>query len=346
MKPSHIPPIADLHDAGLERALQYKLDHKTKPQGSLGRIEGIARQLGMIFGTDTPELRDAQFVLFAGDHGIAAHGVSAFPSEVTGQMVRNFLQGGAAASILARQHGLALTVVDCGVRGDFGEHPGLVDCKVAHGTADATADAAMTPAQCEQALVNGMELVRRLPGNALLIGEMGIGNSSSAALLLSRLGAAPLAQCVGAGTGLDEAGLRRKRDVLQRVLDRHADARDPMRALAAFGGFEIATMAGAVLQAAADRRAIVVDGFIAGAAVLVAQRLAPCVVQRCIFSHQSAEPGHAIMLRELGARPLLQLDLRLGEGSGAALAWPLLVSACMLLRDMATFDSAQVSGKH
>jgi nicotinate-nucleotide--dimethylbenzimidazole phosphoribosyltransferase len=341
-----LPDIPDLHDAQLERALQHKLDHKTKPQGSLGRIEDIARQLGLVFGTASPGLREPQFVLFAGDHGLAAQGVSAFPPEVTAQMVRNFLQGGAAASVLARQHGLALTVVDCGVRGEFGPQPGLMDFKIAHGTADATEGPAMTPAQCEEALANGMALVRHLAGNALLIGEMGIGNSSAAALLLSRLSGAPLDACVGAGTGLDEAGMRRKRDVLQRVLDRHPDAVGPMQALAAFGGFEIATMAGAVLQAASERRAIVVDGFIAGAAVLVAQRLAPHVVQRCVFSHQSAEPGHAIMLRELGARPLLQLDLRLGEGSGAALAWPLLVSACMLLRDMATFDSARVSGKH
>jgi nicotinate-nucleotide--dimethylbenzimidazole phosphoribosyltransferase len=335
--------IADIHDAQLAAKLQHKLDHKTKPPGSLGRIEEIALRVGLILGTDSPELREPQLVLFAGDHGLAAHGVSAFPPEVTGQMVHNFLQGGAAASVLARQHGLALTVVDCGVCGEFDAHPRLLDRKVAPGTADATVEPAMTLAQCEQAIDNGMELVRHLPGNALLVGEMGIGNSSAAALLLARLAGLPLERCVGAGTGLDDAGMQRKRAVLQRVLDRHADAVGTMAALAALGGFEIATMAGAILQAASERRVIVVDGFIVGAAALVAQRLARYVVQRCVFSHQSAEPGHGLMLGVLGARPLLQLDLRLGEGSGAALAWPLLVSACMLLRDMASFESAGVS---
>jgi nicotinate-nucleotide--dimethylbenzimidazole phosphoribosyltransferase len=341
-----IPDIPDLHDEGLALRLQHKLDHKTKPQGSLGRIEALAHRLGLVFGNETPGLDQPQLVLFAGDHGLAAHGVSAFPAEVTAQMVLNFLRGGAAASVLARQHGLALTVVDCGVRHEFEPHPGLLDRKVAHGTADATIGPAMTRAQCEEAMANGMALVRELPGNALLVGEMGIGNSSAAALLLARLAGEPLERCAGAGTGLDEAGMQRKRVVLQRVLERHPDAIEPLAALAAFGGFEIATMVGAVLQAASERRAIVVDGFIAGAAVLVAQRLAPHVTQRCVFAHQSAEPGHALVLRELGARALLQLELRLGEGSGAALAWPLLVSACMLLQGMASFESAGVSGKH
>jgi nicotinate-nucleotide--dimethylbenzimidazole phosphoribosyltransferase len=175
---------------------------------------------------------------------------------------------------------------------------------------------------------------------------MGIGNSSAAALLLARLASASPSDCVGRGTGLDDDGLHRKKNLLQSVLDRHADAREPIDALAAFGGFEIATMAGAILQAASERRIVVMDGFITGSALLVAHALAPYVVQRCIFSHESAEPGHALMLRRLGGDPLLKLDLRLGEGSGAALAWPLVLSACLLLRDMSTFESARVSGKH
>jgi nicotinate-nucleotide--dimethylbenzimidazole phosphoribosyltransferase len=340
-----LPPIPDLRDAQLDSALQHALDHKTKPQGSLGRIESLAMQIGRVLGTTSPQLTDAQVVVFAGDHGIAAQGVSAFPQEVTGQMVRNFLAGGAAVSVLARQHGLALTVVDCGAACDFDPAPGLVIRKVAHGTADATRGPAMSSQECERAVQNGIELVRTLPGNALLLGEMGIGNTSAASMLLARLAGASLADCVGAGTGLDNAGVQRKREVLQRALDRHKDAIEPLDALAALGGFEIATMAGAILQAASERRVIVVDGFITGAAVLVAQRLAPNVVQRCVFSHQSAEPGHVLMLREIGASPLLQLDLRLGEASGAVLAWPLLQSACMLLCDMATFESAQVAGK-
>jgi nicotinate-nucleotide--dimethylbenzimidazole phosphoribosyltransferase len=343
--------IPDIHDPALTQRLQHKLDHKTKPLGSLGRLEALALQIGLVLGTDSPELVQPQLVVFAADHGLAARGVSAYPSDVTWQMVENFLAGGAAVSVLARQHGLALTVVDCGVRREFAPREGLVVCKIAPGTADSSAGPAMSPAQCEQAIANGRALVRDLPGNTLLLGEMGIGNTSAASLLLSRLTGHDLVECVDAGTGLDEAGIARKRAVLQEVLALHEHARAPLDALAAFGGFEIATMVGAVLEAAAQRRVIVVDGFISTAAVLVAQRLEPHVTQRCVFSHRSGECGHALMLRQLGpnpqqpARSLLDLGLRLGEGSGAALAWPLLVSACALLRDMASFESAGVSGR-
>jgi len=203
----------------------------------------------------------------------------------------------------------------------------------------------MTAEQCAQAISNGRDVVRALPGNALLLGEMGIGNSSSAALLLSRLGGLRIDDCTGIGTGLDGAGLVRKREVLRQVLALHAGATAPLDALAAFGGFEIATLVGAVLQAAEERRVIVVDGFIASSAVLVAQALQPCVVQRCVAAHCSAEPGHLLLLEQLGLEPLLNLDLRLGEGSGGALAWPLLESACRILREMASFEAAGVSRK-
>ena len=342
--------IPDIDNAALAQRLQHKLDQKTKPLGSLGRLEALALQLGLILDTETPQLEQPQLVVFAGDHGLAARGVSAYPSDVTWQMVENFLAGGAAVSVLARQHGLALTVVDCGVARDFAPRPGLDVRKIAPGTADSSAGPAMSAVQCEQAIANGRAIVDQLPGNTLLLGEMGIGNTSAAALLLSRLTGLPLAECVGAGTGLDTAGVERKRQVLQQVLALHAQATAPLDALAAFGGFEIATMVGAVLQAAAQRRVIVVDGFISTSAVLVAQRLAPHVTQRCVFSHRSDETGHALMLRHLGpaaqqpARALLDLGLRLGEGSGAALAWPLLVSACALMREMASFESAGVSG--
>jgi nicotinate-nucleotide--dimethylbenzimidazole phosphoribosyltransferase len=343
--------MQDINEPSLARRLQYKLDNKTKPRGSLGRIEALALQIALVLGSETPELVQPQMVVFAGDHGLAARGVSAFPGDVTWQMVENFLAGGAAVSVLAHQHGLALTVVDCGVRHDFAARPGLVVRKIAPGTADSSAGAAMTMEQCERALANGREILRGLPGNAVLLGEMGIANTSAASLLLARLTGQDIALCVDAGTGLNTAGLARKRRILAEVLQLHAQAREPMQALAAFGGFEIATMAGAVLQAAQERRVIVVDGFIASSAVLVAKALAPHVTQRCVFSHRSGECGHALMLRHLGpdaqtpARALLDLGLRLGEGSGAALAWPLLVSACLLLRDMASFESAGVSGK-
>ncbi len=339
----NMPDISDLHDATLAQRLQHVLDNKTKPVGSLGRLEALAWRIGTILGSDAPVLRDPQLLVCAGDHGLAARGVSAYPSDVTWQMVQNFLAGGAAVSVLARQHGLALTVVDCGVRHAFEARPGLLIRKVAHGTADASAGPAMTPPQCAQAIDSGREVVRGLPGNALLLGEMGIGNTSAASMLLARLAGLDLHACVGVGTGLDAAGLVRKRTVLAEVLARHRDATGALQALAAFGGFEIATLVGAVLQAAEERRVIVVDGFITGAAVLVAHALQPHVVQRCVAAHVSAEPGHALLLQHLGLQPLLQLDLRLGEGSGGALAWPLLESACRLLREMASFEAAGVS---
>ncbi|MGF6346253.1 nicotinate-nucleotide--dimethylbenzimidazole phosphoribosyltransferase [Variovorax sp. W2I14] len=340
-----IPSISDITDAALAARLQHAIDNKTKPLGALGRLETLALRIGTILGSEAPVLEAPQMLVCAGDHGLAARGVSAFPSDVTWQMVENFLAGGAAVSVLARQHGLALTVVDCGVRRDFQPRPGLVSRRIAAGTADASAGPAMTAGQCAQAIANGREVVRALPGNALLLGEMGIGNSSSAALLLARLAGLDIGACTGSGTGLDAAGLARKRDVLREVLALHSTATEPLDALAAFGGFEVATLVGAVLQAAEERRVIVVDGFIASAAVLVAQALQPHVTQRCVAAHSSAEPGHALLLKHLGLEPLLNLDLRLGEGSGGALAWPLLESACRILREMASFEAAGVSRK-
>ena len=338
-----LPALADLQDPALTARLQHKLDNKTKPVGSLGRLEELALRLGQIQGTESPQLRQPQMLVCAADHGLAARGVSAYPSDVTWQMVENFLAGGAAVSVLARQHGVQLTVADCGVRHDFAPRAGLVDCKIAPGTADAHTQPAMTDAQCAQAIQNGMRLVTQLPGNALLLGEMGIGNTSAASLLLARLGDHDIADCTGAGTGLDGAAVERKTQILREVLRTHAQANAPLQALAALGGFEIATLVGAVLQAAHENRVIVVDGFIVGSAVLVASRLAPRVLQRCVFAHRSGERGHSLMLQTLHAQPLLDLGLRLGEGSGAMLAWPLLESACRILAEMASFESAGVS---
>jgi nicotinate-nucleotide--dimethylbenzimidazole phosphoribosyltransferase len=338
-----LPNIEAIDQPGLAARLQHRLDNKTKPLGSLGRLETLAQRIALILGSESPELNAPQLVVFAGDHGLAARGVSAYPSDVTWQMVQNFLAGGAAVSVLARQHGIGLTVVDCGVAHDFEPQPGLLIRKLGHGTADALAGPAMSADACAQALANGADLVKGLPGNALLLGEMGIGNTSAAAMLLARLGGLAVADCTGAGTGLDAEAVQRKIGILSEVLARHSLAVEPLAALAAFGGFEIATMVGAVLQAAAERRVIVADGFIASAAVLVASRLRPAVLQRCVFAHRSGERGHALMLAQLKAEPLLDMGLRLGEGSGAALAWPLLVSACAVLREMASFESAGVS---
>ena len=340
-----VPEVANLEDAALAEALQRRIDRKTVPHGALGRLATLGQRIGAILGTTEPRLEAPQLVVFAGDHGIVARGVSAYPSDVTWQMVGNFLAGGAAVSVLARQHGIAQTVVDCGVRHDFRPTEGLVIRKIAPGTQDCSAGPAMTRAQCEAALANGVALVKDLPGNALLLGEMGIGNTSAATLLTARLGGLDVAEVTGAGTGLDEGGIARKTAVLREALAANAEASAPLDALAAFGGFEVATMVGAILQAASERRVVVVDGFIAGASVLVASRLAPHVLQRCVFAHRSDERGHARLLQLLGAHPLLDMGMRVGEGSGAALAWPLLVSACAVLNEMASFESAGVSDK-
>ncbi len=341
-----LAPIPSLTQADLQNQLQQALDNKTKPIGALGQIEALALRLGLILGNAQPELLAPQILVYAADHGLAAHGVSAYPSDVTWQMVNNFLAGGAAINVLARQHGLALQIVDCGVRHDFAPHLGLIDQKIAYGSADSLQQPAMTAAQCEQALINGAQLLADLPGNALLLGEMGIGNTSAASLLMARLCDLPIGDCTGAGTGLAPSAISRKTQILAQVLEKHSKAEAPLPALAALGGLEIATMVGSILQAARENRVIVVDGFITSSAVLVAAKLQPAVLERCIFAHCSGERGHALLLEHLQAAPLLNLGLRLGEGSGAALAWPLLQSACAILNEMASFDSAGVAQKN
>lgn len=340
------PTLTNLDNPVLRAGLQSLLDDKTKPLGSLGRLEQLAVQIGLIQQTTCPVLQQPQMLVCAGDHGLAKLGVSAYPQDVTWQMVENFLAGGAAVSVLARQHGIALTVADCGVAHDFAPRDQLRLCKVAPGTADSTQGPAMTPEQCQQAMANGRALVRSLPGNVLMLGEMGIGNTSAAALLLARLGGHDIALCTGAGTGLDDVGIQRKTAILARALAANPQATQPLDALAALGGFEIATMVGAFLQAALENRVILVDGFIVCSALLVAARIEPLVLQRCVFAHQSDERGHALMLQTLNAQPLLNLGLRLGEGSGAALAWPLLPAACAILNEMVSFSQAGVDQKN
>ncbi|MEN9983204.1 MAG: hypothetical protein RJB10_2037 [Pseudomonadota bacterium] len=346
----NLPTLTDIYPETLATKLQYKIDNKTKPMGSLGQLESLALQLGQILDTESPQFDQPQMLVFASDHGLTARGVSAFPSDVTWQMVENFIAGGACVSVLAKANNIALNVVDCGVNHDFLDaaktpRAGLLNAKIANGTADSSTATAMTAAQCQQAIENGMAIVKNLPGNAILLGEMGIGNTSAASLILSRLGGLDIADCTGAGTGLDASGIDRKTAVLREVLAFHSGVTEPLDVMAAFGGFEMATMLGAVFQAAAERRVIVVDGFITTAVILVAKALQPTVMQRCVFAHRSGERGHGLMLEQLNAKPLLDMGLRLGEGSGAALAWPLLVAACAVLRDMASFESAGVDEK-
>lgn len=340
-----IPEITPLDEA-LRPALQVAIDDKTKPLGALGRLESLALQLGLILGTQRPALQRPTVIVFAADHGVADAGVSAYPSEVTAQMVQNFLAGGAAINVFSRQHGIALEIVDAGVRVPLAAAPGLVNCRIADGTRNFAVEPAMTAEQAAAAITAGMARVLRHAQqgcNVIGFGEMGIANTSAAACLMQRLTGLPLDECIGRGTGLDDAGLARKREVLERALALHAGAQAPLEVLATLGGFEIAMMAGAFLAAAASRMVILVDGFIASAALLVAQRLDPNVLQYCVFTHCSHERGHRALLQHFGAEPLLALDLRLGEGTGAALAWPLVASAAAFLNEMATFSGAGVS---
>ncbi|MEO8023995.1 nicotinate-nucleotide--dimethylbenzimidazole phosphoribosyltransferase [Polaromonas sp.] len=340
-----LPAIEPTADTALAAKLQHKIDHKTKPQGALGQLEALALQLGLIQRSEAIHFESPQMVVFAADHGIASEGVSAFPQAVTVQMVGNMLGGGAAINVFARQHGFALQVVDAGVAADLADHPQLQQRKIAPGTQNICAEPAMSLEQTHAALQAGMAVVRELPGNVVAFGEMGIANTSPAALLLARLAGRPIKDVTGRGTGLDDTQLQHKQAVLQRALDRHADVHEPLAVLAALGGFEIAMMSGAMLQAASERRVVLVDGFIAGAAALVAQVLLPQVQDYLVFCHRSAERGHHLLLAHMKATPLLDLDMRLGEGTGALLAWPLLQSAALFMAEMASFDSAGVSGK-
>lgn len=340
-----LPFVAPIHDAALAALLERAIVNKTKPPGSLGMLETLARQLGLIQQTVDVTVRDPAILVFAGDHGVVAEGVSAYPQDVTWQMVENFLAGGAAINVFARQNGCSLQVIDAGVNHDFGPREGLADCKVGHGTANFAHQAAMSRADCDAALAHGVRLAAALPGNVVGFGEMGIGNTTAAAALMHKLTGLPVAQCVGAGTGLTRDGVLHKQAVIEAAVLRHAGVSAPLDVLATFGGYEIAMMAGAMLGAAAHRKLLLIDGFIVTSALLVAAAVRPDIVDYCVFSHCSDEQGHRQMLAHFDARPLLNLGLRLGEGTGCALALPLLTAAASFLREMATFESAQVSDK-
>ncbi|HEY3597416.1 MAG TPA: nicotinate-nucleotide--dimethylbenzimidazole phosphoribosyltransferase [Paraburkholderia sp.] len=344
---SSLPAVEPLDDT-LRAELQHIIDTKTKPPGSLGRLEALARQIGEIQRTTRPTIERPVMIVFAADHGIAAEGVSPYPQAVTAQMVLNFIAGGAAINAFSGVAGLALEVVNAGVASALPAHPKLIDIPIARGTRNFAHEPAMTRDEALAALRAGAERVRQhaaLGTNVIGFGEMGIANTSAAACLMSRLCALPIDECVGRGTGLDNAGLEKKRNVLAAALAFHAASSDPLDVLATFGGFEIAMIAGAYLAAAEARMTILVDGFIATAALLVAVALAPAVREYCVFAHASNEAGHRRMLDHLGAQPLLALDLRLGEGTGAALAVPLLRAAVAFVNEMASFESAGVADR-
>jgi nicotinate-nucleotide--dimethylbenzimidazole phosphoribosyltransferase len=338
-------------DWAIENSLKNRVDRKTKPLGALGLLERTAIKIGLIQQRLDPEFSQPHLLVFAGDHGAAKAGVSAFPQDVTWQMVENFLAGGAAINVFARQNGLHLAIIDAGVAHDFGKRGGLIDAKIAAGTANYIEEPAMSAEQCAQAIARGADISRNLALNGCNVvgfGEMGIGNTAAASLITHCLTGLPLADCIGRGTGLDDAGLARKQVLLETALNRYRAAggnNDPLAVLAEFGGFEIAMMVGAMLGAAEAKMTLLIDGFIVGSAALTATRLAPALTEYSVFCHRSAEAGHAAQLRALGAEPLLDLGLRLGEGTGAALAYPLIQAAVNFLNEMASFESAGVSDK-
>jgi nicotinate-nucleotide--dimethylbenzimidazole phosphoribosyltransferase len=345
---------ATVTDDALQEKLQHRIDNKTKPLGALGQLEEIALRIGLLQGTTHPALRLPQIVVFAGDHGIAATGlVNPYPQAVTAQMVLNFIRGGAAINVFCRQHDLGLTVVDAGVNYEF--DPGqvgerLVSKKIGFGTQNYLQGPAMTASEAAAAIEGGREVVAGLAAlgsNCIGFGEMGIGNTSSAALVMSYILQIDVGDCVGRGTGVNDEQLEKKTATLREAHDRHQPliAANPTASvmLQCVGGFEIAMLAGAYLEAAEQKMVILVDGFISTAALLLARLSHPSILDNCIFSHCSGENGHKRMLEWLDARPLLHLGMRLGEGTGAALAFPLVAAAVNFLEEMASFESAGVS---
>lgn len=345
---TEIPLTAPLGESAAAAARE-RLDALTKPRGSLGKLEALAVRLCAIRGArPTRPYREFAVLLAAGDHGVCAEGVSAYPAEVTRQMVAAFLAGHAAINAIARTVGADVVVADVGVRGErFAPHAALIDVRVADGAANFARGAAMPAADVERALAAGAAafgaLRSRREYDAIALGEMGIGNTTSAAAIVAALTGAEPAHVVGRGTGVDDAGLARKRAVVAAAVA-GIGSRDPRVVAAAVGGYEIVALAGAILAARRRRVPVVLDGFIVGAAALLATAIEPSAVEVCIAAHRSVEPGHAIVLAALGLDPLLDLDLRLGEGSGAALALPLLGAATRVLLEMKTFAEAGVSG--
>ena len=329
--------------AALEARLRARIRGKAKPVGSLGRIEELALQIGMVSGTLQPNLGRAKILVFAGDHGLTAEGVTAYPSAVTRELAKMVLAGNAGINVLARASGIDVALVDAGMLEPLPAHDLLIDRRVANGTKNSRLEPAMSPDECSQALEAGRAIAAELADNNVGIvgyGEIGIGNTSAAALVAHALTGIDLAALVGPGAGAPSLGLEHKRKVLEAVLARaNLDTKDSRQrareGLRQFGGFEIAMMTGAMTGAAAAGRIVVVDGFISTVAALAAIALNPETRDCCVFAHCSAEPGHKALLDHLGVRPLLELDMRLGEGTGAALAIPLVRAAELMLRDMA-----------
>jgi nicotinate-nucleotide--dimethylbenzimidazole phosphoribosyltransferase len=332
-----------------KESLQHKIDFKTKPLGALGTLEKLAFQIGTVQNSLSPNLQNPTIVVFAGDHGIAKEGVSAYPQEVTFQMVSNFLNGGAAINVFCKQHNIDLKIINSGVNFDFEPNLNLIDAKIANGTKSFLQTKAMTESEVQQCFAKGNEIVSQVfesGCNVIGFGEMGIGNTSSAAMLMSYLCDLPIEKCVGRGTGLDDGQLENKISILKNAQAFHGKLDDTKEVLQTFGGFEIAQMCGAMLAAFEKNMLILVDGFIATSAFLVAYDLNVAIKNNAIFCHLSDESGHQNLLNFLEAEPLLKLNLRLGEGTGCAIAYPIIESALAFLNNMASFESAAVSNKN
>ncbi|MBP7733016.1 MAG: nicotinate-nucleotide--dimethylbenzimidazole phosphoribosyltransferase [Caldisericia bacterium] len=343
-----LPQIPGIYRNTISQA-QKHLDSLTKPLGSLGRLEELAARLAGMTGRVIPDFSRKTVVVMAADHGVASEGVSAYPPDVTFQMVLNFLSGGAAINVLARHAKAEVKVVDMGVRGEFPANPNLINKKIACGTANFLKGPAMTLAQAQTAVESGIQVAKDLAGQGcqmVATGDMGIGNTTASSAIVSVLTGLPVEAVTGRGTGVDDAGLKRKIQVIEQAIEiNKPNPKDAINVLSKVGGFEIAGLCGLAIGCASLRIPVIIDGFISGAAALVAARLVPDVESYLIASHKSVECGHAAVFEELGLKPLLDLDLRLGEGTGAVLAFNLVDASLAIMREMATFESANVSGK-
>jgi len=329
----------------LSSQIQHKLDNKAKPVGSLGRLESLALQVGLIQNTLTPQLKNPIMLTVAADHGITAEGVSPCPVEITWQQVNNFLQGGGGIGLLSRVYGMDLWVVDAGVNHCFEAHPRLIDAKVAFGSENFLHQPAMSMENCMKAFNNGRQIVRRFfeaGSNVIGFGEMGIGNTTPASALMSIMCGLPVDECVGPGAGLNSEGIKHKAKVILSAIEMHGISESAFENLARFGGYEIATIAGGMIEAASCRMLILVDGFITTSAALVAKIINSRVIDYCVFSHESDEQGHQKMLRHMNASAVLKLGLRLGEGTGSAIVYSVLKGAVAVLSEMTSFEEARV----
>ena len=333
-------------DEQIRPLLEQKINNLTKPKGSLGMLEELALQIGLIQQTLTPQLCHPQNIIFAADHGIVAEGVSVSPKEITWQQIFNFLHGGAGVNFLCRQHGFELKIVDAGVDYDLPYERGIINRKVRRGTANFLHEAAMSEEEMERCLEHGAEVVelcRKEGSNVLSFGEMGIGNTSASSLWMHTLTGIPLADCVGAGSGLNQEGVSHKLHVLQQALDNYRGNGSTVDLMRYFGGLEMVMAVGAMLQAAQRGMVILVDGFIMTNCMLAASKLSPEVLKYAIFCHCGDEAGHRLVLDALGAKPILHLGLRLGEGTGAICAYPIIDSAVRMINEMDSFAHASIT---